>query len=273
MEIKVLIDNISSSCPSLLVEHGLSIYFEIDGYKWLMDLGASSKYSQNAREMGIDISDIDYVILSHAHRDHTGGLSDFLTRNIKAKIYLSSSIQGNYYFSTRRGLKRDISIDHTLFEKNSHRFIPIISNLKISSNVSIISNIPHPYPEPIANKTLLVNNKPDSFEHEVFLSITTTKGIVILSACSHHGILNTLSANGSHNILAYIGGTHLLDSKEDKEYEKEENLKEIAHQIKSLYPSLHLISGHCTGKDAQRVFSEILKDKFSLFYSGFIRQI
>lgn len=74
MKITVLIDNNPDPELSLCHEHGLSFYFEIDGLKWLFDVGASDQFSVNARKLDIAIKDVDYLILSHGHKDHTGGL-------------------------------------------------------------------------------------------------------------------------------------------------------------------------------------------------------
>ena len=77
MKVTVLIDNNPHPELNLLTEHGLSIYFEADGFKWLLDVGASGQFIINAQKLGVDISAIDFLILSHGHSDHTGGLENF----------------------------------------------------------------------------------------------------------------------------------------------------------------------------------------------------
>lgn len=71
MKVIVLIEN-TSKC-SLCAEHGLSVYIEYNGMKYLLDTGASDTFSANAHQLGINLADIDIAFLSHAHYDHAGG--------------------------------------------------------------------------------------------------------------------------------------------------------------------------------------------------------
>ena len=73
MKLTVLSDNRSSD-NRLSTEHGLSILLETEQHKILLDTGASDVFIRNAEQLGIDISDVDYVFISHGHSDHAGGL-------------------------------------------------------------------------------------------------------------------------------------------------------------------------------------------------------
>ena len=75
MKVIVLIEN-TSKC-SLCAEHGLSVYIEYNGMKYLLDTGASDTFSANAHQLGINLADIDIAFLSHAHYDHAGGFETF----------------------------------------------------------------------------------------------------------------------------------------------------------------------------------------------------
>ena len=87
MKLIVLSDN-NALNESLQSEHGLSVYVETSNYKCLLDTGASDIFIQNAAKMHVDLKSIDYVIISHGHADHIGGLSAFL--NIVTLVRLSS---------------------------------------------------------------------------------------------------------------------------------------------------------------------------------------
>ena len=78
MTVSILIDNQAAADESLQHEHGLSIYFEADGKRIMLDTGLTGAAISNAPAMGIDVSKIDTLILSHGHVDHTGGLESFL---------------------------------------------------------------------------------------------------------------------------------------------------------------------------------------------------
>lgn len=269
MKLVILVDNAPGKQDGLIAEHGLSIWMEVDGQQWLIDTGESDAFAQNASQLGIDIANIDHLILSHGHRDHCGGLETFLSLNSKAKIYLSANIECNHYYSTRRGAKRDISLTHSLIKSNAERIVFIKHNISLSDNVNIATTIPHNHPLPQANATLLKNDSLDDFNHEIVIAVNTPHGVVIISPCSHNGVLNTIDAC-SHlgNISHYIGGTHLIDN-----FENEEELNTLASTLKIQHPNLALISGHCTGISAKNAFKNALNNKFIEFYTGFILEI
>ena len=265
MKLCVLVDNALGVQDELIAEHGLSIWMELDGKKWLIDTGLSDAFAKNASILGIDIAEVDYLVLSHGHIDHCGGLETFLSLNNKAKIYLSANIGNNHYYSTRRGDKRDISLNHSLIEKHRQRFIFVDENIDINRYVRIVSSFPSSLPKPLANRTLLADDSLDDFNHEIAVEVTTNNGVVIVSPCSHNGVINTIEGCGNNqNVTHYIGGTHLVDG-----YESVAELHSIATTLKSRYPQLTLISGHCTGERAKKAFHDVLNVKFIEFYTGF----
>jgi Metal-dependent hydrolases of the beta-lactamase superfamily II len=85
MRLVTLIDNRQGDDASFLTEHGLSFYIETNHTKILLDVGASSGFLTNAQRLHIDIADVDILILSHAHADHTGGLAAFCSTTAKQK--------------------------------------------------------------------------------------------------------------------------------------------------------------------------------------------
>ena len=269
MKLCILVDNAPGVQDGLIAEHGFSMWLNINGEQWLIDTGESDAFLTNASQLGIDIAEVDYLVLSHGHRDHCGGLETFLSLNDKAKIYLSTNINNNHYYSTRRGIKCKISLNHSLIEKQSHRFIFVDNDIKLNEHIVLISSFSSIHPKPLANNTLLANDSPDDFNHEIVVAINSSNGIIIVSPCSHNGVLNTLDAC-SHlgNITHYIGGTHLID-----DFESEKELLSLATTIKQRYPNLTLISGHCTGNCAKKIFREALNDKFIEFYTGFSSNI
>lgn len=279
----VLIDNNPHPYDtSLLVEHGLSFYFELNGEKYLFDVGASDGFYQNAMNLGISIEEVDSLFISHGHRDHTGGLEKFLEANSKAKIYLSEQVTTNSFYSCRRGYLKDISTPSILNEVDPSRLIFIDENKEINQQIRLINHFPNTHSSPVGNKTLFSGNseakQPDSFDHEMALHIHTNRGDVILSACTHHGILNTLlactnSKNDKSNIKAYIGGTHLLDSDENNQYETEDDLITLSKTLLEEYPNMKLITGHCTGCNTMQQMQRTLENNFEQFYSGFTYSI
>ena len=267
MKVTVLVDNIANEASGLNAEHGLSFWLQTDDGNFLVDVGATSLFVENACKMGIDIADADYLILSHAHADHVGGLSAFLNINRKAKIYLSSYVRGLNCYSTRRGIKRDISIDHNLLQEHKERFIFVEKYTEIAKSVKLICNIPVIYPVPMANATLLANDEQDDFLHEIAVAVDSNAGTSILSPCTHRGILNILNAMKGYRVVNFIGGLHLLDSDEKNIFESEEDIESLSREI--LNRNISLYTGHCTGKVAKDILSRELGKRFKEFHTGF----
>ena len=96
MKITTLIDNLTYG-KNFVGEHGLSILIENDKKKILFDTGQSGNFIKNANLLGIDISDIDSVVISHGHYDHCGGIMEFVKYNKKAKIYIKKEAFYNKY--------------------------------------------------------------------------------------------------------------------------------------------------------------------------------
>jgi 7,8-dihydropterin-6-yl-methyl-4-(beta-D-ribofuranosyl)aminobenzene 5'-phosphate synthase len=276
MRVAVIIDNNPHPSQDLLTEHGLSIYFEADGFKWLVDVGGSAQFCTNAVSMGINVEDVDFLVLSHGHFDHTGGLEQFIKVNKKAQIIISAQILGKTFYSYRLQAKRDISINHSVVNQHINRFIVADGNMRISTNVGLVCEIPIIYTTPKANNKLFIvdsdGEQPDGFKHEVALAVNTAEGIVVFSGCSHNGVLNILEACSIYfnqpQIIACIGGTHLIDSDAINKFETESEINEIGKTIVSSYPNMQLITGHCTGINVQSQLSKILGVNFKSFHSG-----
>ena len=73
VRIVVLNDNRKNN-PQLENEHGLSLYIEVDGYKILLDAGQTDIFKKNAKKLGVNLDDLDTIVLSHGHYDHGNGL-------------------------------------------------------------------------------------------------------------------------------------------------------------------------------------------------------
>ena len=114
MKVKVLVENTSVS-SKYRSKHGLCLYIQTAKHKILFDLGPNGLFLENARKMGVNISEIDTVIISHGHVDHAGALSLFLQNNHSAKIYIRESAFDRHYTKVL-GLPFSVGLDRSLKE-------------------------------------------------------------------------------------------------------------------------------------------------------------
>ena len=260
MQITILSDN-RPGTQDLKTEHGLSILVKTDSKCILCDTGASSLYAENALAMGIDLSAIDFCFISHAHNDHTGGLSHFLEHSDKP-AFISSEAFAARCFSSRRGERRDISADHTLVEKHPERFIYIKESCEIAEDIYAIAPKDMGYPSPLANSWI-----EDDFTHELALAIKTPDGLVIISSCSHHGALNIMESccqvTGETRIAAFFGGLHFVDGPDTGR-----ETDSFCNSLSSVHPETKVFTGPCTGSDAELHLSQLEPSQVQFFHTG-----
>ena len=97
MKWTVLSDNRTNN-PALATEHGLSVLLETGRHRILLDTGASDLFIRNAQVLGIELSTVDYVFISHGHSDHAGGLQHFVRVNDHAPVIVSpQAVSGRFY--------------------------------------------------------------------------------------------------------------------------------------------------------------------------------
>ena len=257
----VLSDNRTNN-PAFETEHGLSILLETERHRILLDTGASDMFIRNAERLGIDLSTVDYVFISHGHSDHAGGLKHFMAINKKAKVIVSPDAISGRFFS-KRGLLHSIT---TVWpEIPRERLLPIEHSGSIGDDIYIIAHIPHIHPMPEGNRHLFVQDTQgqyiqDDFRHELALC---TDGL-LFTGCAHSGLENILAACPLP-VNTVVGGFHLLDN-----HESETKLEELSHRLADAYPQTQFYTSHCTGGVAFAVLQGVMGDKIHPFSCGTI---
>ena len=170
MKWTVISDNRTQN-PSLQTEHGLSILLETEKHRILLDTGASDVFIRNAERLGIDLSMVDYVFISHGHSDHAGGLKHFIEINDKANVIVSPDALKGKFYSKRQYLH---SITTEWPDIPQERLLTIEHSESIGDDIFIIAHISQINPMPEGNQHLFVEKsdgdyKNDDFRHELAL--------------------------------------------------------------------------------------------------------
>ena len=249
MTITVLIEN-HKDRNTIREEHGISLHVEHNGVHTLMDTGRSGAFVDNASELGIDIAAVDHLVISHGHNDHTGGIERFFEANASAPVYLAPGAHEEKY-SLKRTIPQFIGTDRGVLEPHADRLSYVSEPTELRGGV-LVSPIPErPDPEPVGNGHLYVLRSegriPDPFDDERFVLIEHADGAVLLTGCSHAGIVNIVREAqrrlGNTPLTHVIGGFHLVG-------ESEERIREIAQQLQDIP---HIYTGHCTGTEAYEI--------------------
>ena len=264
MKWTVLVDNRTND-SALATEHGLSILLETEEHRILLDTGASDMFIRNAECLGVDLSTVDHVFISHGHSDHAGGLPYFLEINKTAKTIVSpEAISGKFY--SRRRYLHSITAEWPVVD--SDRLLLVNETCTIADGIHVIAHIPKTHPISKANQNLYVLNANgdfihDDFRHELALYVDG----LLFTGCAHSGLENILAAC-PYPVKTVVGGFHLLDN-----YETKEELLALAHRLSIYYPHTQFYTSHCTGDSVFMVMQSVMTDQMHAFSCGTIVEL
>lgn len=268
MIIKTLVEN-TTIADVFDSEHGLSLYIETKKHKLLFDLGASGLFAENAEKMGVDLSTVDVVVISHGHADHGGGLETFLKRNTKAKIYLHAKAFEKHYSNRSSGMA-NIGLDGKLLP--NERFVFTGNNFAIDEELELFSNVTGSRLNPSGNENLLMEKDavlvPDDFAHEQNLIIKENGVTLLIAGCAHRGIVNivehyrTMKNSYPSDV---IGGFHLYN-RSKKKAEDPEVIRQIGEYLLTTGSNYHTC--HCTGIESYNHLKEIMGEKIDYLATG-----
>ncbi len=255
VRITVLSENTASNA-SLICEHGLSLYIETPRHKILFDTGQSDAFAKNAADLGIDLSLVDVAILSHGHYDHGGGMKKFLEINEKAPIYLTSKAFGKHFNAKGEYIGLDLSL------RESDRLVFTDDRFEIDKELKLFSCNGIEKISPVETSGLEIEEngirRADDFLHEQYLLICASGKRILVSGCSHKGIVN-IAEWFSPDIL--VGGFH---------FSKINDREKISSYARKLleYPTSYF-TGHCTGEKQFEILKEIMGDRIEYIPTGY----
>ncbi|MEJ7823710.1 MAG: MBL fold metallo-hydrolase, partial [Chitinophagaceae bacterium] len=235
-------------------EWGFSALVEADSIKILFDAGSHERtVLDNAKELKIDLSGVQHLILSHNHWDHTIGWlplrkeTSGLNKNALSVTHVAPG-----FFDPRVSANGDENngrkMDSLLYMQTGGKIVLHKNFEEIFPGIYLTGNVPRVHPEknyPVTSKkkdaagTIVEDNIPE----DMSLIIRTEKGLVLLSGCGHSGIINTITHTQNNlkqlPVFAAIGGFHLLNN-------PDEQIKWTASQLKQSGIK-YFMGAHCTG--------------------------
>jgi len=256
----------------LLAEWGLSILVEVEGVKILLDTGTSISTTHNAASLGIELSQVDKIVLSHGHVDHTGGLREVLGRMKKeVEVIAHPDIWAAKYMRhpvEKRHIYIGIPFQREELEGLGASFTLTKEPLWITENVVTTGEIPMVTEYEKIDPNLYAREKddfhPDLLWDDRALIIKTELGLVVILGCAHRGIINTLlyaqEVTGEERVHTVVGGTHLISASEERLALTMAKLREFGVQ--------KLGVSHCTGMPAAMRLAQEFGDTFFFNNAG-----
>lgn len=248
MKITALVEN-KSSCE-LAAVHGLSLYIETGRHKLLFDLGPDNTLLKNAEKRGIDLGQVDTVIISHGHSDHGGALAAFLKINHTAKVYIQRRAFEKHFSKSLGFIKVPIGLDRKLMDHP--RVVLVDGEFQIDEELLLFTVSDTSRFRSTANDTLFDEQGPDGFAHEQNLLIFGERNVLVMG-CGHCGAVNILERAKRYGPKVCIGGYHLMVPATKKAV-PEEILAGIAGELAGY--DVDFYTCHCTGEEAFRYLAE-----------------
>ena len=271
MEIITLVENTSVS-EMYKARHGLSLYIETKLHKILFDLGPNDQFLKNAARMGVNIADVDTVVISHGHTDHGGGMEFFLEKNKKANIFIR---ENGFRPHSLRFMYMHFSVGLDKKLESNDRIIFTGENYVIDDELFVFADVSGKELESRSNRNLYekIDGRyvRDPFLHEQNLIIPEGDNKVLIAGCAHNGIINIINRGQEltgGTLTHAISGIHMLNPNTAKSADYVDRLGARMMDYRIQYYTCH-----CTGLNAYRILRGVMGDQIQYVATGSVMEI
>ncbi len=271
IRLTTIVENTATG-TGLRAEHGLSVLVETETDCLLFDTGQTDCLIHNAKVLGVDLSRIEKVVLSHGHYDHTGGLTylcDYATSPI---VYAHPEIFRQRYVKSGDNLRYIGMEKRALYEEHGARFVLSDRPAEVIKGVYTtgLEEMTTDFEE--VDKGFVYKTgteyKKDDVPDDMSLVLDTRKGLFVLFGCAHRGIINIIrqvEKEFEKKVFGFIGGTHLGPASEILKRRTMEELKGMNLEV--IGPS------HCTGASMTERFQDEFDNKIVSSNAGAIIEL
>lgn len=266
--IRIVVDN--RAAEGFVAEHGFSLWIESGERTILFDTGNRDALSINLEKLGLDLTRLSDLVLSHGHYDHAGGVETVLAIQSDMQVYLHQAAMQPRYVREDGGARPvrmppgSMQALRSLEDDSIHW---LTQPLKITEQVGLSGPIPRQTSYEDSGGSFYYDpagERPDLIEDDNALWVNTRDGLVICVGCSHAGIVNTIEAvravSGTSAVHTVVGGLHLLHA-------SAERLEKTAQALQNLKLN-RLIACHCTGDEAITYLRNRLSCELIRGYAG-----
>ena len=265
MKLTVLVENNTLIDRYFEGEPGVSYFLEADGKRILFDVGYSDLFFKNAKKMDIDLLNLDYLVLSHSHLDHTWGLSPLIKKYTEAIIEEKSYKKPEIITHPETFIPRtlgELGQIGSMISKNqlSYHFplnlskdpVWLTDNLVFLGEIERNNNFEAQNP---IGKIIKNDKKEDDYIREdSALVYKSKKGLIIITGCSHAGICNIIEKAkrvcDKEKIVDIIGGFHLQNP-------SKKQIKGTKDYLRELKPE-NVHASHCTDLQSKIKLAEVV---------------
>jgi len=268
-KITCLIDNTVQHAAPFWGEHGLSLLIETPSGNVLFDTGQTEQVlAHNLNLLGDAPRRVSALALSHAHRDHTGGLNVALALNPALALHAHPdlfcpryALRGSEYKSIGLTMTRD-ELERRVPLRLSATPVEIVPRVWTTGEI-----IERAEPEGRSDRHFVPADgswQPDPYRDDMSLVVETREGVVVVCGCCHAGLLNTLARVRQifpRPIVAIVGGTHLVDA-------DAAHLRHVIEMLQNVYHAPRLYLNHCTGERALIALANAFGERVQPFPAG-----
>jgi 7,8-dihydropterin-6-yl-methyl-4-(beta-D-ribofuranosyl)aminobenzene 5'-phosphate synthase len=249
--------------PSMTKAWGFSALVEYGGKRILFDTGGNAEiFEHNVKALGVDLTKLDFVVLSHRHSDHISGLNYVLRINPTVRIYAPAEPWGPFGWDTPNSLyRKDQSLPSNMryFDGNppatlsanqpwpQATFVRVDSTTEIAPGIFLVPT---------------VSQVPGTLElREISLAIRGPRGLIIVDGCSHAGVEKVLEAatKVDQHVRVLFGGIHLVAA-------SDADVQRISAALHDQWKLDYIAVGHCTGEPAFASLQKSFGDHY--IYAG-----